>query len=167
MSIFFYFFITAFVIIQSCQEKLPHPGEAIYQTYCTGCHGNQMQRSLAAPLIKTDWIYGRDKGNIMRNVRYGINGTQMAEWSKFLTREQMTDVVKSLWLRRARQWGCRFLFDKEGSLYFSIGDMSRDSLSQDVTHPAGNVCRINPDGSIYVLLNQPDWVIRLTPEGNL
>ncbi|MDA0196647.1 MAG: PQQ-dependent sugar dehydrogenase [Bacteroidetes bacterium] len=288
-----YSLIAAFAIIQSCQAKPPHPGAAVYQTYCTGCHGAQMQGSLAAPLIKTDWIYGRGKGNMMRNVRYGIAGTQMAEWDQVLTREQISDVVdyifesqdvppsaersipdqietenyvlkiekfgkglskpwgiefiddttalisegtgglrwlinneldtvpisgipvshmpyissgmldlaidpdyanngwvylsysytkdtvdapnsvgmtkivrgrvkdhewvneqvlfeapESFWLGRARQWGCRFLFDNEGYLYFSIGDMSRDSLSQNITHPAGNVFRINPDGTV-------------------
>ena len=40
------------------------------------------------------------------------------------------------------------MFDKNGLLYFSIGDMARASDSQNPGKPSGKVFRINPDGSI-------------------
>lgn len=46
------------------------------------------------------------------------------------------------------RWGCRFLFDKDGYLYFTIGDMAQDADSQDLTKATGKVFRINSDGSI-------------------
>jgi glucose/arabinose dehydrogenase len=46
------------------------------------------------------------------------------------------------------RWGCRFLFDKKGYLYFTIGDMGKAMDSQDVSRATGKVFRIYPDGSI-------------------
>jgi glucose/arabinose dehydrogenase len=40
------------------------------------------------------------------------------------------------------------LFDKQGYLYFSIGDMNRADDSQILTRPSGKIYRINSDGSI-------------------
>lgn len=49
---------------------------------------------------------------------------------------------------RGDRWGCRFLFDKDGYLYFTIGDMGKAMASQDLSLPTGKVYRIHPDGSI-------------------
>ena len=49
---------------------------------------------------------------------------------------------------RGNRWGCRFLFDHEGYLYFTIGDMGQAMDSQDPSKATGKVFRINPDGSI-------------------
>ncbi len=48
----------------------------------------------------------------------------------------------------SKHWGGRLLFDKDGYLYFSIGDMSVPKNSQDLALPSGKVFRINRDGSI-------------------
>ncbi len=48
----------------------------------------------------------------------------------------------------SKHWGGRLLFDREGDLYFSIGDMSAPERSQDPGMPSGKVFRIHPDGSI-------------------
>lgn len=270
------------------------PGENIYRTYCAGCHGNQLQGNSASKLIKTDWQYGRGKGAIVRNIRFGIPGTEMVAWGTALNAEQinavadyivaaqevapnairpiperlttkdyvlkvetliseglntpwgiefvdsrralitertgsirwmidgkldpqpvagvpmtysqqttgglmdialdpdyakngwvyigfshtldnpadkaargMTKVVRgkirdhkwvneqtlfeapdSLKISGGNRWGCRFLFDKKGYLYFTIGDMARGIDSQNPGKPSGKVFRIYPDGSI-------------------
>ena len=46
------------------------------------------------------------------------------------------------------RWGCRFLFDEAGHLYFTIGDMAQADDSQDPGKPTGKVFRIWPNGSI-------------------
>lgn len=48
----------------------------------------------------------------------------------------------------SKHWGGRLLFDRDGYLYFSIGDMSVPKNSQDVSLPSGKVFRIHPDGSV-------------------
>ena len=46
-------------------------------------------------------------------------------------------------------FGSRIEFDKDGHLYFSIGDRgSRDENPQDITKDGGKIYRINDDGSI-------------------
>jgi aldose sugar dehydrogenase len=65
------------------------------------------------------------------------------------TEEQtLFEVADELKVSNGNRWGCRFLFDKEGYLYFSIGDMGLAMDSQDAAKATGKVFRINPDGSI-------------------
>lgn len=269
-------------------------GETIYKSYCAGCHGSEMQGNTATKLIKTDWQYGRGKGAMVRNIRFGIPNTEMIAWGTVLNDAEigavadyiiaaqqtppnalrpipprittddyilkveklvseglntpwgiefvdarralitertgglrwmvngkldaqpitglpktyaqnktgglmdlaldphydrngwiylafsqtddnpddkeargMTKVVRgrvrnhqwideqtlfevadSLKISGGNRWGCRFLFDKAGYLYFSIGDMARAIDSQDPGKPTGKTFRINPDGSI-------------------
>jgi len=268
-------------------------GEIIYKTYCAGCHGNQLQGNTASKLVKIDWQYGRGKGAILRNIRFGIQATEMIAWGKILKDEEinavadfiiasqkvapnsirpvpeqlttndyllkveklivnglnspwgiefvdihralitevtggirwmvdgkldpepikdlpktysqktgglmdiavdpeyskngwvyiafsqtdgdpadenvrgMTKIVRgkirghqwtaeqtlfevpdSLKIPGGSRWGCRFLFDGEGDLYFTIGDMNRALDSQDLGKPTGKIFRIHPDGTI-------------------
>lgn len=51
--------------------------------------------------------------------------------------------------RRGQHFGSRLQFDKDGYLYFSIGDRgNRDENPQDITRDCGKIYRINADGSI-------------------
>jgi glucose/arabinose dehydrogenase len=51
--------------------------------------------------------------------------------------------------RRGQHFGSRIAFDKEGYLYFSIGDRgNRDVNPQDITKDGGKVYRIHDDGRI-------------------
>ena len=268
-------------------------GEQLYKTYCAGCHGGQLQGNSATALIKESWTYGRSRGAIVKNIKYGIAKAEMPTWKAVLSDAQidsvadfvvasqdtppdavrplpdelttedytlqvdkvvgegittpwgitfidadhalfterpgkvrwlvngvldpqpvegvpltntrgtgglmdiivdpdyqnngwvylayshyqdndtsetvpaMTKVIRgkiedhqwkdeqtlfeapdSLLLVKGIRWGCRFLFDDQGYLYFSIGDMGRGDDSQDPAKPSGKVYRIHPDGSI-------------------
>src|SRR5688572_26892182 len=68
-------------------------GEDIYRTYCSGCHGSGMQGNTASPLIKTEWKYGRGKGAIVRNIRFGITGTEMIAWGAALKPDEINAVA--------------------------------------------------------------------------
>ena len=77
-------------ILFSCTISVQaQDGAQVYQTYCAGCHGAQLQGGSATTLIKTDWIYGRGKGALVRNVKFGIPNTEMAAWHTVLTDEQI------------------------------------------------------------------------------
>ena len=270
-------------------------GKQVYESYCAGCHGAQMQGGAASPLIKTEWKQGGSRKSVLTTIRNGIPGTEMASWKGTLTEKQiqavtdlivtaqkkplakkesrkplvvqtadyklkierlvksglhtpwaiefadvnhalvsertgqlvwmingkldstrikgtpetfsqestggymdialdpdyanngwvylafsqnsagskdtsvpgMTKIVRgkiadhmwmdeqtlfevndSLKLPGGVRWGCRFLFDTQGYLYFTIGDMGRASHSQDLSKPSGKIYRINSDGSI-------------------
>lgn len=67
---------------------------------------------------------------------------------RWTDQQTLFSVPDSLLVRKGNRWGSRFLFDEEGYLYFSIGDMARGEASQDPGKPMGKVFRIHPDGSI-------------------
>jgi len=51
--------------------------------------------------------------------------------------------------RRGQHFGSRIAFDKEGYLYFSVGDRgNRDENPQDITRDCGKVYRLHDDGTI-------------------
>ena len=68
-------------------------GEIVYKTYCSGCHGSKMQGNTATKLIKTDWQYGRGKGAIVRNIKFGIPKTEMIAWATALKDEEIDAVA--------------------------------------------------------------------------
>src|SRR5690606_23186593 len=60
---------------------------------------------------------------------------------------------ESMFVTGGVRWGCRFLFDKQGYLYFTIGEMLSPKggggrRPQQLTRPEGKIFRINSDGSI-------------------
>ncbi len=75
-------------------------------------------------------------------VRGKIKGNQ---WSDEQT---LFEVPEDLLVVKGNRWGCRFLFDKDGYLFFSIGDMSYDEDAQDSGKPVAKIYRIYPDGSV-------------------
>lgn len=45
-------------------------------------------------------------------------------------------------------YGSRFIFDRQGHLFYSIGDRGREADAQDLSIPNGKVHRINADGTM-------------------
>lgn len=287
------FGIVLFILGTGALCAQERPSKQIYKTYCAGCHGADLQGNSATSLIKEEWTYGRGRGSITRNIKFGISGTEMAAFGNVLSDEEidtlvdyiiavqkispsqdrpipseistsdytlriekliqddietlwgitfvdsttalfterkgtirrmvndtldpkpitgmpptqelrtggymdivtdpnyhnndwiylaysftpediendnapaMTKIVRgriegyqwydqetlfevpdSLLVRKGNRWGSRFLFDREGYLYFTIGDMDRAEASQDPGKAPGKVYRILPDGSI-------------------
>ncbi|HEV7348446.1 PQQ-dependent sugar dehydrogenase [Telluribacter sp.] len=68
--------------------------------------------------------------------------------NRWVEEQTLFEVPDSLKVVNGNRWGCRFLFDKDGYLFFSIGDMGKAMDSQDPGKATGKVFRINPDGSI-------------------
>ena len=65
----------------------------LYASYCAGCHGASLRGNSATPLIKRTWTYGRGKGQIIRNITYGIAGTEMVSWKGVLSSEQIESLA--------------------------------------------------------------------------
>ena len=84
--------LTVIFLLISPQVIAQHV-ETTYKNYCAGCHGSQMQGNTASKLIKTDWQYGRGKGAIVRNIRFGIPGTEMIGWGMTLKDEEINAVA--------------------------------------------------------------------------
>jgi aldose sugar dehydrogenase len=56
--------------------------------------------------------------------------------------------VAEAWGTRGQHFGSRIVFDREGHLYFSIGDRGEMQRAQDPADHAGGVLRIHDDGRI-------------------
>ena len=56
-------------------------------------------------------------------------------------------------------FGSRFVFDREGHLFFSIGERGQMTNAQDLSNPLGKIHRVNDDGTIpkdNPFANRPD-----------
>lgn len=115
--------------------------------------GGFMDIALDPKYSKNGWIYlgyshtngnnqDKDAPGMTKIIRGKIKDH---EWTN---QQTLFDVPDSLAVVRGDRWGCRFLFDKAGYLYFTIGDMGKAEASQDLSRATGKVYRINPDGSI-------------------
>lgn len=67
---------------------------------------------------------------------------------RWVEEETVFRVADELHFAQGMRWGCRLLFDRQGLLYFSIGDIGRNDEVQQLDKPGGKVYRIRRDGSI-------------------
>lgn len=94
------------------------------------------------------WIYmtyssteGEGEGGNTAVMRTKLSGTQFTE-SEVLYKATPNTT-------KGQHFGSRMVFDRDGYLYFSIGDRgNHDENPQDITRDGGKVYRINDDGSI-------------------
>lgn len=84
----------------------------------------------------------RDTPAMTRVIRGRVKGHQ------WIDQETVFRVPDRLHFSRGSRWGCRLLFDSDGHLYFTIGDIGRNDEVQQPSKPGGKVFRIFPDGSI-------------------
>ena len=115
--------------------------------------GGFMDIALDPAHAKNGWIYlsyshtdGRPEDEeapaLTRIVRGRIDN------HKWVDQQILFDVPDSLRVVGGNRWGCRFLFDDNGYLYFTIGDMAQNEDVQNPGKAVGKVFRIFPDGSI-------------------
>lgn len=76
-------------------DGLKSEGEAagIYRMHCSGCHGTDLQGNNAPGLIQNHWKYGKSKSLMVRNVTFGIPGTEMAAFQNMLSSQEIDLVV--------------------------------------------------------------------------
>lgn len=131
----------------------PEAIRGLPQPYLLSGTAGLMDIALDPQYATNGWVYlaysHSNDGNTNRSargmtkiIRGKIKGH---EWTEQQTLFEIEDTLK---VSGGDRWGCRLLFDKQGFLYFSIGDMGRAMASQDVQVPTGKVFRINKDGSI-------------------
>lgn len=81
-------------------------------------------------------------GAMTRVVRGRIVGN---EWN---SNEVLFEAPAETYLTTRHHYGSRIVFDRHGSLYFSIGDRGRDPHAQDISRPNGKIHRILKNGEI-------------------
>ena len=75
-------------------------GRALYGQYCATCHGQNLEGVTAPSLIDGVWIYG-GRGNIARNIMFGIVQQGMPAFGEALTRTQINAL--SAYIRAAEK----------------------------------------------------------------
>jgi glucose/arabinose dehydrogenase len=97
---------------------------------------------------KTGWIYlsyseaGPEKTSNTVIVRGKIRGNAWVDQQVLFKGGPETYTPANF------HYGSRFVFDRQGHLYYSIGDKGRPEDAQDLSKPAGKVHRVNDDGSV-------------------
>lgn len=110
--------------------------------------GGLLDITLHPDYANNGWIYmtyasseGEGEGGNTAVMRAKLNGNQ------FTNQEVLYKATPNT--TRGQHFGSRMVFDKEGYLYFSIGDRGGTNENpQDITRDGGKVYRINDDGSI-------------------
>ncbi|WP_299365802.1 PQQ-dependent sugar dehydrogenase [Winogradskyella sp.] len=84
---------------------------------------------------------GEGNGGNTTIAKAKLENTSLKDWNVLYKAEPNT--------RRGQHFGSRLVFDKDGYLYFTIGDRGdREVNPQDITRDCGKVYRINDDGTI-------------------
>ena len=119
--------------------------------------GGLMDLAIDPGYSKNGWVYlaysynpqnSTDKNTpgMTKIVRGKVDG------HRWVNEQVLFQVHDSLLVKNGMRWGSRFLFDKQGYLYFTIGDMQGSKQSginpQLLTRAEGKIFRIHSDGSI-------------------
>ena len=68
-------------------------GALIYNKNCSGCHGRQLQGSIAPALVNTTFKHGAERDSILKSIRHGIKGTEMIGWADALSEDDIESVT--------------------------------------------------------------------------
>lgn len=127
------------------------------KVYGTDLVGGMMDLALDPAYKENGWIYLAFSHNPQNSASKETPGmTKIVRGRikdyKWLDEQVLFQVHDSLLVNQGMRWGSRFFFDKQGLLYFTIGDMQGSKQSgvdpQLLYKPQGKIFRINTDGSI-------------------
>lgn len=121
--------------------------EGLPEIYVRG-QGGLLDISIHPNYKNNGWIYfsyaspkGEGKGGNTAIMRAKIKNNTLIEKELLYKAEPNTT--------KGQHFGSRIVFDREGYLYFSIGERGeRDINPQDITRDCGKIYRLNDDGTI-------------------
>lgn len=68
--------------------------------------------------------------------------------NKWVDQEYIYRAPDELFTQVNFHYGLRFIFDRDGHLFYSLGDHGKPDSAQDLSQPTGKIHRVNDDGSI-------------------
>jgi glucose/arabinose dehydrogenase len=110
--------------------------------------GGLFDVELQPDYAKNGWIYlsyadpGPDGSSMTVIIRGRIKG------GRWVDQEVLYKAPPELYWVGNIHYGSRFIFDKQGHLFYSIGDRGHETDAQDLSKPNGKIHRVNDDGSI-------------------
>ncbi len=72
--------------------------------------------------------------------RARLRGNRLADWQDLLVTDSATD--------HRRHFGSRITFDRDGHVYFGVGDRGERDLAQDLGNHIGTILRLELDGRV-------------------
>jgi aldose sugar dehydrogenase len=111
--------------------------------------GGLLDIELHPNYIQNGWIYFSYSSDLENDGKGGNTTIMRAKLknNELVSQEILYKAAPNT--KRGVHFGSRLEFDREGYLYFSIGDRgNRDVNPQDITKDCGKIYRINADGSI-------------------
>lgn len=131
----------------------PQPVKGLPLTYAQWATGGFMDIALDPNYEQNGWVYlaySETSGDVTNKEAVGMTKVVRGRITdhRWIDEQTLFEVPEALKVSRGNRWGGRLMFDKEGFLFFSIGDMARADDSQNPGKPSGKVFRIHPDGSI-------------------
>jgi len=115
--------------------------------------GGLMDVALAPAFDRNGWVYlayshrleGAKSGDDRAMTRIVRGHIRDNTW---VDQEVLFEARPEHYLDSGIHFGSRLQFDRDGLLYFSIGERGRAQQAQDITRPNGKIHRIHADGSI-------------------
>lgn len=131
----------------------PRKISGLPKTYAYDAYGGMMDVAVDPGYSKNGWVYLAFSHNNLNSIDKNAPGMTKVVRGRikdyqWYDEQLLFQVHDSLVVSGGMRWGCRFLIDKKGYLFFTIGDMNRANDSQLLTRPEGKIFRINRDGSI-------------------
>ena len=130
----------------------PQPIMGVPQVDTATSTGGLLDVAVDPDYVRNGWVYlalshsenpiDRNSPGLTRIIRGRVKE------HRWVDTEYLFRLDDSFHLGNSKHWGGRLLFDKQGYLYFSIGDMSVPLNSQDLSKPSGKIYRILRDGSV-------------------
>lgn len=133
--------------------------------------GGMLDVALHPLYAENGWIYlsfsdpalSDPKRSMTRIVRGRIRD------GRWIDQEDVFRVQERYYLTGRVHFGCRLVFDRDGLLYFSIGDRGRKEHAQDLSRPNGKIHRLHDDGRIPAdnpFVDRPDALGSIWTYGN-
>ena len=85
----FSFIFTLFTTVAFAQD-----GQSLYTQYCASCHGEDLKGGNGPSFLDGEWKHGSGRGQITRNIKFGIAQVGMPAYEKVLDNNQVSSIVK-------------------------------------------------------------------------
>jgi len=87
------FYLTLSFVLALTTSVLAQDGQALYTQYCASCHGEDLKGGNGPSFLDGEWKHGSGRGQITRNIKFGIAQVGMPAYEKVLSDDQVNSIV--------------------------------------------------------------------------